>query len=140
MDILEFKIRECFIKGRIKRRLGQSLFLKRSKESLFFWNICQDLTFHMHVVNDFSKFQLKCFGQSWEMFWHPDFQILPNVLIYHHNSQKYLWKKTGIVWFNASKCVNYPEHSISSQWDFWGNIPKSSPTPSSDWIKLWNYK
>ena len=64
------------------------------------------------------------------MFWHPDFQILPNVLIYHHNSQKYLWKKTGIVWFNASKCVNYLEHLISSQWDFLGNIPKSSPTPS----------
>ena len=44
--------------------------------------------------------------------------------------KKCLWKKTGIVWFNASKCVNYLEHLISSQLDFVGNIPKSSRTPS----------
>ena len=118
-----------YFKAGSREGLANHYFSKGQKIPYFSEAFVKNCLFSC-IVNDFSKFQLKCFGQSWEMFWHPDFQILPNVLIYHHNSQKYLWKKTSIVWFNASKCVNYLEHLISSQLDFVGNIPKSSHTPS----------
>ena len=67
MDILEFKIRECFIRPDQEKAWSIIIFQKVKRVPIFLKHLSRSDFSHAYP-NDFSKFQLKCFGQNWEMF------------------------------------------------------------------------
>ena len=130
MDILKFKIRECFIIRPDQEKAWPIIILQKVKRFLIFLKHLSRTAFSHAYLMIFPNSNWNVLAKAGKCF---DIRISKYCQMFTLitiTQKKCLWKKTGIVWFNASKCVNYLENLISSQWNFEGNIPKSSHTPS----------